>query len=577
MRIAINLRRLYPGRIGGLEQYIRQLILNLIEVDSKIYILLLASDDNITELDYDNPNTKKVNIQESNYGYSILEHILTDRIDIYFCPLLILDPVLVHIPTAVNIPDVQHEFFPDNFTPYWLAWRRLNYKLTVQCASAIITLSKYSAEALVSVLKADSEKVFAVHLSGNVFEPVVRPDMGVSVKEKYSLPETYGYYPANTWPHKNHKTLVLAVAAYNRKFGAKLCIVLTGNNPGGCLALTNAIEEEGLSEQFIFLGYLSDHEVNEIYRFAAFLVFPSLYEGFGMPVIEAMQNRCPVLCANSTSLPEIAENAALYFDPLDPEDLADKMHLLLDDVILRAELVRKGVEQSAKYSWKRTAERTHDIFLQMLTPLGRAPDIYPRLLFSVVIVCDKLDIFAIDSILSVIGQDDKRTECIVVSSGSNLPELLSQFENRIKLVTRSFDNYYESVEAGLGVATGEVLSFLKAGDTLLPNALREASKCFYDDRSIVIVTGNVYSKNDNCMITEEYVYSTLDRANDAARVFLLHPAVFIKQSIVSGKNKNIRTDDFFIHILTAIGNTNQKVVCRVDFALATMHVSKCLT
>src|SRR6185369_4463939 len=108
----------YPGRIGGLEQYIRQLILNLIEVDSTIYILLLASDDNITELDYDNPNIKKVNIQESNYGYSILEHILAERIDIYFCPLLILDPVLVHIPTAVNIPDVQHEFFPDNFTPY---------------------------------------------------------------------------------------------------------------------------------------------------------------------------------------------------------------------------------------------------------------------------------------------------------------------------------------------------------------------------------------------------------------------------------------------------------------------------
>ena len=141
---------------------------------------------------------------------------------------------------------------------------------------------------------------------------------------------------------------------------------------GGHQAFLRSVEEHGLSAQVYYLGYVEKQDMPLLYRGARFLVFPSLFEGFGLPLLEAMASDCPVLCSSAASIPEVVGDATLLFDPNDPEEMADSMHRILTDEELRRTLVKAGRERALQFSWERTARETLKV-LEEAASIGRRP------------------------------------------------------------------------------------------------------------------------------------------------------------------------------------------------------------
>jgi glycosyltransferase involved in cell wall biosynthesis len=367
MNIGVNLKLLNPGKIGGMEGYVRNLLKQLLEIDSTVRFTLFVTRENESTFFYPSERVTKILIPHKNYEPQILRGISQNNISLYFCPLLILEPLVRHIPSVVTIPDMQHEFFPRFFPKDILEWRRKNFKVSAISSTRVLAISNFTARTIIDILGVPPDKVHCTHLSGDDEVFGKEADQGVKnqVKEKYGLPDVYGYFPANTWPHKNHITLLRALKIYKERFGPSPKIVLTGAQDTGHKDLVAAIGELGLQEDVVFLGYIPKNEIPYLYRNASFLVFPSFFEGFGMPVLEAMLSDCPVICSDTTSLPEVGGDAVLYFNPLDPADIAQSMKLVLDNQDLRQSLIQKGRVQAAKFSWKATAEQTFAIFREL--------------------------------------------------------------------------------------------------------------------------------------------------------------------------------------------------------------------
>jgi glycosyltransferase involved in cell wall biosynthesis len=158
--------------------------------------------------------------------------------------------------------------------------------------------------------------------------------------------ERFLLYPANFWPHKNHRMLLTAFAIYHARHPhSSLKLVCTGTPDAPMQSIRDAAERMGLATRIVFPGYLADEDFRVVLQACLALIFPSLYEGFGMPLLEAMALGKPVLCSNVTSLPEIAGEAALLFDPRKPADIVHAMERIESDAALRLHLIRQGAQR----------------------------------------------------------------------------------------------------------------------------------------------------------------------------------------------------------------------------------------
>lgn len=533
MKIGINLLQLNPGKIGGMERYIRTLIRHILEEHVEIELFLFVTTESISTFPDDVPGVSKILIDHATYGKTIFSSIVQEGISLYFCPLLVIDPVLIHIPTVVCIPDMQHEYFPEFFTDEILAWRRLHFKASADAATGILTLSHYSAETISAKLGVSSDKVHAVHLAADdafgVTTTLAEKDR---VRAKYALPEIFGYYPANTWPHKNHLCLLDALVAYRTAHGSPPVIVLTGAMTTGSDPLTKEVCQRDLQDFVRFIGYVPHEDLPVLYQCAQFLVFPSLFEGFGLPVVEAMMSDCPVICSNTTSLPEVAADAALYFDPLRPDQIADAMYRVLHDAGIRKELLTNGRSRAAEYSWRSTAEQTVAIFNAVLKAKRPEPiPASPRI--TVVTPSYNQGEFIEETILSVIGQGYPNLEYLVNDGGStdNTVEILKKYTDRVLWVSQKDNGQADAVNKGFQQATGEILGWLNSDDTYLPGALDTVMKAFRDNPQALMVYGNAYYTNRYGSISGEYLTERFDSERLAHKCYICQPAVFIKKEL----------------------------------------------
>ncbi len=257
-----------------------------------------------------------------------------DRLDAIHFPLSVMLPPVDRPPAATTVLDLQHEEHPEFFGRAELAYRRIVYGWTIRRSQIVITISEHARQALIERHKLAPDRVRAIHLAvdHDVFTPSGPP------RGEYLV------YPARPWAHKNHARLFEAFAQLRRERPG-LHLVLTGEGDYGRLP-------EGVEAR----GRVTTAELVDLYRRAAALVFPSLYEGFGMPVLEAMACGCPVACSNATSLPEVAGDAARLFDPRDVEDIARAV----DDVLREPNVwIGRGLERAQAFTWDACA-RAHD-------------------------------------------------------------------------------------------------------------------------------------------------------------------------------------------------------------------------
>lgn len=235
--------------------------------------------------------------------------------------------------------DLQHRDLPQLFPRVERFFRRIAYEATARRADAIITISAFTKGRIVELLHIPEERIHVSHLG--VDTERFTPNFGPR--------EDFVFYPARAWPHKNHARLFEAVRLL-RAEGHALRLVLTGGD----------LDRLGPLPDFVdWRGHVTPDELADLYRRAAVLAFPSLYEGFGFPPIEAMASGCPVAAADSGALPEICGEAAVYVDPLEPRSIADG---ILEAIARTAELGPRGVERARRFSWERCREEHLAVF-----------------------------------------------------------------------------------------------------------------------------------------------------------------------------------------------------------------------
>jgi len=182
------------------------------------------------------------------------------------------------------------------------------------------------------------------------------------VKARYGLDRPFLYYPAATWPHKNHLSLLEAVRMLKESHGFDGELVLTGISKGAHRAIMDEIRRMGVEGMVRILGYLPPDELPYVYNLARLMVFPSLFEGFGIPLVEAMASGCPVICSNVTSIPEVVGDAAVLFDPQSPEEIATAIWSVWNDDTELSLMKERGLARSRMFSWEETARKTVEVY-----------------------------------------------------------------------------------------------------------------------------------------------------------------------------------------------------------------------
>jgi glycosyltransferase involved in cell wall biosynthesis len=249
-----------------------------------------------------------------------------------------------------------HDLAPFHFRQVsWLRrldrWRRRRrIHRTARRADLILTDSQYSRDDILARLGVPADRVIAIPLAADDFTPATGPADHEMLARRFGLGERFLLYVGAGDRRKNLPRLLEAYAVLRAQGGIEVDLALCGPKlPRGAMGEIPGVR---------WLGRVSDQELCALYHAATALVQPSLLEGFGLPVLEAMASGTPVICSNATSLPEVAGAAALYFDPLDVGDIATQLHRCLSDEALRHELIGRGLAQARQFRWEETARRT---------------------------------------------------------------------------------------------------------------------------------------------------------------------------------------------------------------------------
>jgi len=285
--------------------------------------------------------------------------------DLYHSPYYLM-PYRPGVPTVVTMYDLIPVIFPQYVSPTARLLFRWMTALALRTASHVIVISQATRRDLLTFYHLPTQKVTAIPLAADpAFHPQPPADEIERVRRKYGLSEHYLLYLGINKPHKNLMRLIEAWSSVIKSLGfGHWSLAIAGHWDPRYPQARQKVAELGL-DSVIFLGEVAEADLPALYSAADLFVFPSLYEGFGLPVLEAMACGTPVVCSNTSSLPEIVGDAALTFDPLDVEEMAAKIKEALYDETLREEIREKGLRQAAKFSWEKTGRETLKIYREV--------------------------------------------------------------------------------------------------------------------------------------------------------------------------------------------------------------------
>jgi glycosyltransferase involved in cell wall biosynthesis len=351
MKIGVSCVNL-AEKIGGLRVYFNSLFDFLIENDTNNEYIFFFTEKNLDFLNALKSKKWTERCIEVANPLEIRGHL--KKLDLYFCPVGILDPRPVPVPSIYTLADIQDTFFPQFFTRRSLQARRIHYRNSMKMADRVITHSEFSKDTFVKHYRTDPRKIVRIYLGAE--RDFYTNNGGYGSPGIDGLPQRYVFYPANRWKHKNHRTLLEAIQILNTRYRDDISLVLTGEDPEYGFDVMAESRRLEITDRVISLGFVDKAALIRLYHNAACLCHPSLFEGFGIPLVEAMACGCPVVCSNTTSIPEVVGDAALLVDPLDAVDMAKSIHLVLTDRRLRTELSDRGRKRAQLFSPEKTAE-----------------------------------------------------------------------------------------------------------------------------------------------------------------------------------------------------------------------------
>ncbi|HBR81081.1 TPA: hypothetical protein DEA21_05605 [Candidatus Uhrbacteria bacterium] len=385
MSTIIDIRHLTKPNPSGVGQYTLELLKALFELDTKNEYLLFSSGSNrvLENLPiFDKPNVRQFHLKIPNKilntsllasGRPRLDELMQkyfagDKKPLFFFPNLNIISLSPNTNYVLTLHDLSFEIFPELYEPKARLWHRLTRaRALAQNARAIIVPSKSAAHDVNFIFGVPQEKIFVVpHGVDSKFSPKIEArDFGV--KSKYHLPKKFALFVGTLEPRKNISLMIEAVQKYRRETGDDLRLVLVGKS-NKHIAVTTTVETLHCNVSTVTttrLGYVCPQDLPAIYRLASVTLFPSLYEGFGLPIVESMASGTPVITSNTSSMPEVGGRAAIYVDPYNANDLTAALRELFGSPELQKQKIEAGLERARDFSWKKAAEQTIDIFTKI--------------------------------------------------------------------------------------------------------------------------------------------------------------------------------------------------------------------
>jgi alpha-1,3-rhamnosyl/mannosyltransferase len=291
---------------------------------------------------------------------------------VYHSPYFLM-PYLPGVPSVVTCYDLIPLIYPQYFSATQRLIFRVAHMLAVRTARRVLAISEASKTDLLRTFGIDTARVVVTPLAADSHFTPQPAESITAVRRKYALPEHYVLYFGSNKPHKNLTRLVKAWKMQNvesrfARASGTACrmqnveLVIGGHWDQRHTDAKLAVEESGLKDEVKFIGPVADIDLPALYSGALLFVFPSLYEGFGLPALEAMACGTPVACSNTSSLPEVVGDAGLTFDPQHVEAIADSLGRALGDPELLADLRRRGLQRAAQFTWERVARQTLDVY-----------------------------------------------------------------------------------------------------------------------------------------------------------------------------------------------------------------------
>ena len=368
MRIVLDARKLHDFGIGT---YIRNLVNELGRLDHEDEYVLLTKPEDAATAAAAGPNFRAV--VETSRPYSVAEQwrvpmaAARARADLLHEPHYVLPP-LTRCRTVVTIHDCIHLRFPEYLpSRAAFAYAHAMIRLAARKADRVLTVSDASKRDILHYTGIAPEKVVVVH-NGLDTRFAAAPDAEAidRVRQRFQLDHPFVLYVGNIKPHKNLERLIAAFASMRADGPDGLKLVVIGDETSKHPGLRQAVHRHRLDKHVRFFGFQPAATLITFYRLARAFVFPSLYEGFGLPPLEAMANETPVVTSNLSSLPEVAGDAAVLVDPYDVASIADGIRRAVTDEPLRQELIARGRARAREFSWARAAADTLAVYREVL-------------------------------------------------------------------------------------------------------------------------------------------------------------------------------------------------------------------
>src|SRR5579863_500287 len=378
MRFAVDAHAI--GRhLTGNEVYIRSLLGGFAEVDRRSEFITYVSEPGAERWIPERFTVRQVSPNPyTRLGWDLGHLIRAD------CPDLIhvqyTAPLLARIPLVVTVHDVSFIEHPEYFTGIRRSQLRLTVGRTVKRASRILTVSEFSRDAILRAYDIRPEKVRVIPNAANPeFRVIGRERAQNAVRDRLAFDAPFLFSVGDLQPRKNQIGLI---AAFSKLLTdcpqLKHHLVLTGKETWFTPKVREAARSCGFASRIHFTGFVSDGELLELYNACDCFVFPSFYEGFGLPILEAMACGRAVACSNTSAMPEVADGAGLLFNPHEIEEIARALADILLDAELRGRLERLGVQRAAGFTWKRSARATLDVYGEVVAEAGRKPSVHEQ-------------------------------------------------------------------------------------------------------------------------------------------------------------------------------------------------------